>query len=235
MKGFVKGCISNPKACPMGKNQTAAQLEESIYQLFQKLKSDPIGIPAPGTPGGGILVDYSLISAAIFRQLYTPFTWQNTAKCIAALMTGSNTNPNLQFCIPGMGGDSSSSGSNAKRSEAAARQDQESQYGIKCSDVRVHTNNLTEMMPVFEGRHKKSRFFGDYADTVVARCAQWTLPAKERYKGDFNVTSKNPVLVIGNTHDPVTPLVSAKNVTETFKGSVLLQHDSYGVSLPFSE
>lgn len=229
MKGFIKGCVAAPKVCPLGKNQTATQLEQSIHQLLQKLKYDPIGIAIPGSPGGGILLDYSLVSATIVRQLYTPFIWQNTAKCIAALMTGENTNVDLKHCLPGLE-DTGSAGSNVKRSEQAVKADQEAQYGIKCSDVRVHTTNLTDMLPVFEGRHKKSHFFGDYADMSPAQCAQWTLPAKERYMGDFNVTSKNPVLIIGNTHDPVTPLVSAKNVTDTFKGSVLLQHDSYGVS-----
>jgi hypothetical protein len=231
MKGFIKGCVSNPKACPLAGKQTAHQLEESIYHLFQKLKSEPIPIPVPGSAGGGVLIDYSLVSANLFRQLYTPFIWQTTAKCIAALMTGNSTNPDLLHCIPGAA-DSSSSDGMAKRSETPVKSDQEAQYGIKCSDARIHTTNLTELLPIFKSRHEKSRFFGDYADTVPAKCAQWLLPAKERYMGDFNVTPKNPVLVIGNTHDPVTPLVSAKNVSETFKGSVLLQHDAYGVSFP---
>ncbi|KIE02022.1 Peptidase S33 tripeptidyl aminopeptidase-like protein, partial [Metarhizium majus ARSEF 297] len=220
MKGFVKGCIANPEACVLAKNQTAAQLEESIYQLFQKLKSEPIGVPVPGYPGGGLLIDYSFMSAVIFRQLYTPFIWQYTAKCIAALMTGQSTDPGLEHCVPGL--------AQTTAAEASAKADQEAQFGIKCSDVRVRTANLTQVLPVLEERRKKSRFFGDYADTVLAKCAHWTMPAKERYMGDFNVSPKNPVLIIGNTNDPVTPLISARNVSETFEGSVLLQHDSYG-------
>jgi hypothetical protein len=145
-------------------------------------------------------------------------------------MTGDKANPNLGYCIPGLGDTSTGTGTVAKRSEESPRSDQEAQFGIKCSDVRAQATNLTEMLPVFQARHNKSRFFGDYADASPARCAQWMLPAKERYMGDFNVTSKNPVLIIGNTYDPVTPLVSAKNVSETFQGSVLLQHDAYGVS-----
>ncbi|KHN95296.1 Peptidase S33 tripeptidyl aminopeptidase-lik [Metarhizium album ARSEF 1941] len=221
IKGFVEGCVANPKACPLAKNQTAAQLEESIYQLFQKLKYELIGIPVPGYPGGGLLIDYSFMSAVIFRQLYTPSIWQSTAKCILALMTGQNTSPGLQHCVPGLAQTASK--------DASGKRDQEAQFGIKCSDVRVHTKSLTpQVLPVLQERHNKSRFFGDHADTVLAKCAQWTLPAKERYMGDFNVRTKKPLLIIGNTHDPVTPLVSARNVSETFKGSVLLQHDSYG-------
>jgi hypothetical protein len=88
--------------------------------------------------------------------------------------------------------------------------------------------SLEEKLDIFNGRTTKSRIAGDAASDVVARCAQWPMPAKERYMGDFNVETKNPMLIIGNTYDPVTPLVSARNVSETIKTSVLLHQDTYG-------
>lgn len=104
----------------------------------------------------------------------------------------------------------------------------EAQEGIKCGDVWSHTDKLDDKLEVFEGRHSISRIMGDSADDIVAKCAQWRMPAKERYMGDFNVETKNPMLIIGNTHDPVTPLASARNLSETIQTSRLLQHDSYG-------
>lgn len=65
---------------------------------------------------------------------------------------------------------------------------------------------------------------------LYATCAQWKIEPKERYTGDFNVKTKHPVLFIGNTNDGLTPLVSAKNVSSTFEGSVVLTVDGYGVS-----
>ena len=66
-------------------------------------------------------------------------------------------------------------------------------------------------------------------------CARWPLPgARERYDGDFRVKTKNPVLVVSAVWDPVTPLVSAKNVSSGFEGSVLLQRDGFGVSTYFT-
>ncbi|KAK2591322.1 nedd8-conjugating enzyme UBE2F [Conoideocrella luteorostrata] len=214
-RGFMKGCLANPELCPLAKNQTLSQLEDSIYSLFERLKSKPIGMSIPGYPGGGIMIDYSLVTSIVYRQLYTPFIWQTTAKCLNGLLSGNKTD--AQRCLGGL-----------DAPPANVRADQEALQGIKCGDNRVHTANLTDMLPVFEGRHQKSRYFGSSADIVPATCAQWTMPAKERYMGDFNVTPRKPVLVIGNTYDPITPLVSARNVSETFKGSVLLQHDAYG-------
>ncbi len=43
-------------------------------------------------------------------------------------------------------------------------------------------------------------------------CAQGGMTAKERYSGDSCVKTKNLGLVIGNTHDRVTLLKSARNV-----------------------
>lgn len=62
---------------------------------------------------------------------------------------------------------------------------------------------------------------------------QWKLEAKERYTGDFRVKTKHPMLVIGNTYDPTTPLRSARNISESFEGSVVLEHGGYGVCYPF--
>jgi len=64
-------------------------------------------------------------------------------------------------------------------------------------------------------------------------CAQWPFEAKGRYQGDFKVKPKNPVLVVGNTLDNVTPLVSARNVSSGFEGSILLERKAFGVSISF--
>jgi hypothetical protein len=107
--------------------------------------------------------------------------------------------------------------------------DHEALWGIKCSDV-LQQNTYEEMLPVFEGRQKNSRF-ADVADNTPARCAQWRMPAVERYEGDFNFKPNFPILMVGNTHDPVTPLESARNLSKTIEDSHLLHQDSYGHSL----
>jgi hypothetical protein len=112
---------------------------------------------------------------------------------------------------------------------APAATSDEAEFGIKCSDKISRTSHLADVLPEVEARHQLSRIAGDTADSVTMACAQWKFEAKERYAGDFQVRTKKPLLVIGNTYDPVTPLVSARNVSEGFEGSVLLQHDGYGV------
>lgn len=52
----------------------------------------------------------------------------------------------------------------------------------------------------------------------------------ERYSGPWNATLAHPALVIGNTLDPVTPLVAAQTVVDRLGDSaVLLVRDGLGV------
>ena len=57
------------------------------------------------------------------------------------------------------------------------------------------------------------------------------MPAAERYWGDFNVTTKTPILYVNGQYDPVTPLANAFNASHSFQGSSVLQHSGYGHGL----
>ncbi|KAG9242113.1 hypothetical protein BJ878DRAFT_517199 [Calycina marina] len=48
--------------------------------------------------------------------------------------------------------------------------------------------------------------------------------------GNFKVETKNPMMVIGNTWDAHTPLISAHNVSSGLEGSVMRQVDGWGAS-----
>jgi TAP-like protein len=79
-----------------------------------------------------------------------------------------------------------------------------------------------------------SRIAGDMAVHFITQCAQWQMDAKERYEGDFQVQTVNPILLLQNTSDPVTPLRSAHNMSAGLEGSVVLEQNGYGVSPLFS-
>ena len=180
-------------------------------------------------------MDYSIVKAIVIRSLYFPVQWPSTAVLLDNLAKGNLSG--IVEAIAGSGGDAGSLGAAQAGGGAnvapvtADRSDQESQLGIKCSDVLTQAKSVRELQPVFETRRKLSRFGGDAFDQIIARCAQWQLPAKERYDGDFSkVKTKNPIMIVNNRFDPVAPLASAKNASQTFEGSVLLEQNSYGVS-----
>jgi hypothetical protein len=205
-RGFCQACVSARDECPLAGDLSAEQLEEMLYDYFETLRFNPVPLLSQNFPGGGLPVDYSIIKGSILALLNFPSAWPLIANGIAATIAGS---PPLEI--------------------AGEVPPQDALSGIKCSDVLTRLDNYTDWSPQAEARLGLSRFAGDLAWEVAYRCGQWKLPAKERYDGDFRVRTKNPVLLIGNTFDPVTPLVSARNVSETLEGSVLLQQDSYGV------
>ncbi|KAL6404980.1 hypothetical protein AUP68_11819 [Ilyonectria robusta] len=212
--GFCTGCVANPDKCVLAKeNMTAAELEAKVYAFFEDLKYNPIVIP---DPTASYVLDYSTVKPLMHRQLYAPQAWPSAAIVLNALMTRDIET--IAAIV-------------AELAATPAMLDAEAQFGIKCGDTFGQTSNISDILPIVHARHEASRYVGDTGDIVPMRCAQWKIPAKERYSGDFRVKTKNPMLVIGNTYDPATPLASARNVSETFEGSVLLQQDGYGASL----
>lgn len=210
-KAFCKGCVETPNLCPLAKNRTASQLEDYIFSALEMIKQNPIAIPSPEAPGGGLIIDYSLVKAIILNSLYDPSSWPATAELFNTIVTGE--------------GDSSQPPPPATDATAS----QESIFGIKCSDIRHHTNSLADMVPVLDARQNSS-FFAPVSDQLPLKCAQWPIKAKEIYQGDFKVKTKTPVLLLTNTYDPVAPKVGAQNVTTTLEGSVLMEQEGYGVS-----
>ncbi|MEV8594203.1 alpha/beta fold hydrolase [Streptomyces sp. NPDC052012] len=58
-------------------------------------------------------------------------------------------------------------------------------------------------------------------------CATWPVAA-HRYRGPWNKPTDHPVLVIGNTHDPATPLSAARAMAGELADARLLTNDGYG-------
>ncbi|KAG8736011.1 hypothetical protein FRC10_009884 [Ceratobasidium sp. 414] len=53
--------------------------------------------------------------------------------------------------------------------------------------------------------------------------------AVERYTGPWNKKLSNPILVIGNEADPITPYKNAKSVADALgESAVLIEQDDYG-------
>ncbi|CAE6427837.1 unnamed protein product [Rhizoctonia solani] len=62
-------------------------------------------------------------------------------------------------------------------------------------------------------------------------CHRWPVRAVERYTGPWNKKLSNPILVIGNQADPITPYINAKSVADALGDSaVLVEQDDFGHS-----
>lgn len=207
-KGFVSGCIKNPDKCPLAKNKTEAELEADLTNFFVDVKYNPI-------PLAGAVIDYTAVKSYVFNNLYRPRVWPNMSIALDSLIYGDGSK--LLEIIS---------------SDATIPAQDQAILGIRCGDKVPRASSLAELDPAFDDYRAASKWFADWQwGYYVMACARWQFEAKERYLGDFNVKTKNPLLFVGNPNDPVTPLISAHNMSSGFDGSVVLQHNGYGVSL----
>ncbi|KAI1413422.1 alpha/beta-hydrolase [Hypoxylon sp. FL1857] len=209
------GCVANRENCALakGNNKTAEELEQAVWDLLDALKHEPL------TAGPSYMLDYSNVKGFIVQSLYNSASWPVLAMILNDILTGQLDDlPHiLEVLFP----------LNVTDVFAQIAQPQALE-GIHCSDNMVRTEKFEDFVPAVEHMYNTSRIFGDALVFLYAACAQWKIEPKERYTGDFNVKTKNPVLFIGNSHDGLTPLVSAKNVSSTFEGSVVLEVEGYG-------
>jgi hypothetical protein len=213
LSGFFSTCAASGSSCALARNGvTGEELEDNFYNFMENdLKYNPI-------PNGQELVEYSAVKSKVLGELYLPIAWPSTAQFIDGLLAKNESS--LRMYARGLG--------HYTRSSTA-----DSQPGIRCSDkaASLRLTSREQAESTLRKHHDISKLAGDTFVPWLMRCAQWNMPAKE-HPGQLRGTikTKHPILIIGNSYDPVTPIVNAFNTSASFEGSVVLRQDSYGVS-----
>lgn len=104
------------------------------------------------------------------------------------------------------------------------------QMGILCSDAAPDRLNQTkdEYREYARGIMEQSRLLGESWAAIQMECTAWKARAHWRYDGKFHSPTANPILFVGNTIDPVTPLRNAFAMAKGFDGAGVLHQDSEG-------
>lgn len=101
-------------------------------------------------------------------------------------------------------------------------------HGVSCAD----TSNPTTRQAWWDAGRQQDRdypWFGSLWTWESAACAKWPAAAQEdSFRGPYDVTTANPILVVGNSHDPATPVQGARRFTTLFEGSRFLLMDGWG-------
>jgi len=119
---------------------------------------------------------------------------------------------------------------NSTRSASMAIQ--EAGTAVMCGEGLKATRTLEAFMNYTEELEELSAFNDIWAQTTRLQCLGWDIVAKEIFTGPFTGNTSFPLLVIGNTMDPVTPLMAAKKASEGFANSVLLTVNTPGHCSP---
>lgn len=213
---FFEQCFKTPEQCALAsRNETAKQLEKSIYQLLDQLKREPIVYEHS-------IIDHSYLKTFIRFALYAPSSYPNLAAAFNFLLDG-NVSKFMELANAQVGPLFSGS---LIGDDAA--------FAIPCSEKRTGKHTLDKIRPDLDDLSQTSNLLGEVGNAIAMTCTQWQIDAKERYEGNFESNTKNPIMIIGNTYDSATPLRSAQNISASFEGSVLLEHGGWGVSFFFA-
>ncbi|KAK7466422.1 hypothetical protein VKT23_005144 [Stygiomarasmius scandens] len=210
MQIFFDGCHSaGPKACPFyasSPSEIAANLED----IYASLRSQPL--PVFTGDAFGVLT-YDLLRAVVFTAISGPYPlFQLLASGLADLSRGNGTT--IFETIQRL-----SAGSSSLSIEALT--------AILCSDANPSNASVPELQEALAASN--SSFSGVFG-VLPTRCAGWKVHPNDRFRGPVGANTSNPILLVGNTADPRTPLAFAKKTSSMFPGSGVLVQDSPGHS-----
>nr|GAT44275.1 predicted protein [Mycena chlorophos] len=222
LDAFFTSCFEvGPSLCAFHNNASSASDIAAAYDnLLSSIQQTPV--PAlvsltQGNAGYGV-VDYALVKNFVFHSLYAPYNFfPGLAQGLADLAAGNST---TIYANSGEG-EFTCGGAPLDRSY-------ESATSIACSDMTPN-DTLADLQSFYAGEEALSQFADLWVSWRVA-CAGWKIRRPGRYMGPTGPTKTNaPMLVIGNTFDPVTPWPGASETANAlFPGSGLLTYNTPG-------
>jgi pimeloyl-ACP methyl ester carboxylesterase len=234
LRGILRACAEvGEERCPLAADgKHAEDIEAVIDELFEDLKYNPL--PAISELySSGYTIQYADVMLWLFNDLYRPRGYKNITIALDALVRrdaatyvqySSNIDLDTSVAMRTLAGTAALTANGTLIAEPFPV------YGIRCGDKQPRQDSLEALQAQIGQAQSKSKWFSGFGiGQNVILCSQWKFEAKERYTGDFQgIKTRNPILFIGNSFDPVTPLASAKNMSSGFEGSVVLEHGGYG-------
>ena len=207
---LLNACAAAPSSCILARNgATGPQLRSAIDKALGTLKFNPL-------PLGPAIIEYAAMKPLILACLKAPSLYPILISGLDGLVTGNTTAVsdflvNIANILGGL-------------------IDSDALQGIRCGEKTFRVARHEDLQPAISRLHNISKIAGDTFGPILMPCSRWKVNAKEVYSGNFQVRTRKPLLVIGNTFDPITPLASARNVSSGFEGSVVLEQRGFGVS-----
>ena len=222
--GIFSGCVEHASECALAQSQpdaTAEELEAQAWAALEGLKEEPVVL------NGSYILDYSALKGFVQGNLYGMDEWPTVALVFDRLFVRDEEALTELLLGATLGAmvDEIEVARSALRNPSAL-------LGIHCGERTVRASSYEEIRPAADKLLGMSRIIADASSITMMTCARWEIEARERYEGGFDVRTKEPVLIIGNTYDAHTSIVSARNVSSGFEGSALLEVNGYGVCAP---
>ncbi|KIY71249.1 alpha/beta-hydrolase [Cylindrobasidium torrendii FP15055 ss-10] len=217
IQAFFDECYAaGPDLCALWGDSPDA-VSANMTNIMSKIRARPVPV---FTDDGYSIVDYATVRRALFDAVYRPYdSFQPFATALEQLSLGSGELMYNFIRKPDFQCPCSNTGLGEKDVFDGAPV-------VMCNDwIRIPSD--FEFHQEYYERQAKSYTLGSLFAKITV-CSHWPELEKGKFHGPFEGNTNFPILVIGNTADPVTPLASARIMAEGFSNAILLIQNSIG-------
>ncbi|KAJ7799196.1 TAP-like protein-domain-containing protein [Mycena olivaceomarginata] len=214
LQSFFDGCsAAGPGGCAFSA-PTSAEVASKLDELSASVKAQPLPVFTPISYG---VLGYTLLRNFVYNALADPYDlFPFLGQSLADLANGNASTMYSASVLPPFECPVYNSTTPALPQR----------FAISCGDGIPISSSLEELQEFYEGVQEVTKNFAEFALYFRTLCSSWKLELrKDRFQAP---NTSFPLLVIGNTADPVTPIVGAVKTVEAFPGSALLTVDSPG-------
>ncbi|KDQ28679.1 hypothetical protein PLEOSDRAFT_1111900 [Pleurotus ostreatus PC15] len=217
LQTFFDSCFEGgPDLCPFYESSAQA-IARKLDELTRTLALRPVPVITNISYG---LVDYARLRVTIFNSLYAPYgEFPRLAQGLADLVRGNGTALYQMLDTPLFDCNCGTPVPLPAITDAI--------FAIRCTDGQEVRDTVDESEDYVRHLLRLSQW-GELLATARVSCAAWPRQEKKHFRGPFVGNTSHPILWIGNTADPVTPIASAHKMARGYPGSVVLTQDSPG-------
>lgn len=216
VSGFFDECAKAGDACPLHALGTSGyEMEREVMGFVETLKDEPVPVYINGTSFGS--VTYETMIIALYTAPFSPAYFYPLARGIAQLMQGNGT-----AIFQAYGG---------VRQHVA--HNSESPRFVINNDLPTGPEHwpATRAAAVEQILRSTGRYLPfstiSFAETLGQ--AQWPVPQAYDFRGvPARIETKNPLLLVSMSVDPICPLAGAKEAQRRFVGARLVEIEAYG-------
>ncbi|WWD16924.1 hypothetical protein CI109_101356 [Kwoniella shandongensis] len=229
--GLIGECVrAGPKGCALAMDELQSDdvyesareaLSSKVHTLIQSTKQRPIS--GVSSQGAGI-VSYENLVEWLYHLLYQPPNWKSGVQALAELENGNATLVLEEFHKTLWTFDPSKKRSSPQSSEL--------EMMVLCGDsADAEQKSLAWWKDLHVNMTAKSWISGSSRLSATLPCRHFKWQPAEIYRGGFNNTLRNPLLLIGGPYDPATPLRNGRRLAKEMGNNArMLVHHGYGHS-----
>lgn len=208
LRSYVANCVQR-SSCVLGKTVDAGVLR--IKELLASIQKSPLPTNDPDRP-----LTSGLAVTGVIEPLYSKQAWSTLTLALTSAIRDHNGSALLQMADLYTG----------RTKKGYSDNSMNVLYNVNCLDDGESTppSKVARYYPEFE---KASPTFGKMFAFSLSACSLWPIKSAERPHA-LHAKGAPPILVVGTTRDPATPLAWAEGLAKQLDSGVLVVRNGDG-------